>query len=251
MRTFAAILLIFGLTACKSETRSEPDDTANTSAEEPYASGELFLGFAPGGGDNSDAEPVDACYFTGPGETVVLVEFLDAPQIVNPSRDCEDPDPYRMSYGLVSARVLRTAFGAKLETFEAILYDERRTAGGTGLRKTQAGQIELWSMRKGGDEWFVQSRWPVSVSKTSTDFAASEGISLPSKWTEMVQELREARDNHVELCTDGVDTHLDNNRRMTDEEFDVWAHSPDDPESLCKDVGVDVYDTGHPIQDMN
>ena len=225
MRLIYISILLIVVAGCKANGESPtPDATETTSEPHPFSDGELNVGFADGGGGggtNGGDDTVDPCYFTGPDEAVVLVEFDEPPQIVDVSRECGDADPYRHSYYRLTVTVVRSAFGPDLASFDAVAYNEGRTAESNRLTDAQAGRLELWSMRKGGDEWFVMTRWPVTALSRDPDAVqTSRALALPTKWTELVDVLEEAHEQHDTLCTEPGDALFNDNRRMSDEEFD-------------------------------
>lgn len=176
--------------------------------------------------------PVSACFFTGPRETTMLVEFIDDVRLVSPSRECGDEDPYRFAYWTARALVLRAEGGRPAADAVDIHLPSasggRVSVGESYMTDLVAGQRALLSVREADGEQWAMGWVPVTTStdESSTD-SANPIVQLPSTWSEVLGDRQQARNAYAQTCT-GPDVHgIDDNRLMTDAEFDDWVHTPD------------------------
>ena len=242
MRNAHRLLLIIAILSvgCRSDNGlatepatgevDQPDDGSLDTApfDSPFSDGEVFLSFAYGSAQSG--APLSACNFTGPSETLALVQLWADPTTVLIDRDCQSPPSYRASYYILKANVLRTAHGNAPATVTALYYGQEQRNEDDAIKLATAGKTELWSMRKTGDEWFVVSRWGATPSKDASAASLSEGIDLPAKWSDLEVAIRDAVTLRSE-CRDGdwgvTETNSLGTHHFTDAEFDTWAHTLD------------------------
>ena len=244
IRKVHALLIVASVAGCRSYDVSAPEGGAQEADhgasdsggfESPFAEGEIFLSFANGSSESGESR--SACFFTGPHESVALVELTAKPVVVPIDRDCENPPDYRRSHYRLDARVLRTAHGPAPATFTSIYYAEDQVNEDDLIKQKDSGDTELWSIRKSGDEWFVVSRWGASPSRDARDAELSPGIDLPSRWSELVVAIQDAVTSRNECVTPSwgvTDTNSLGTHEFSDADFHTWAHTLDP--RFCQNV---------------
>ena len=202
-------------TSC-SPNENEPNPAG------PFAEGEFYLSYGIGG-PNADGDPVSICAFTGPHETLSLVEISGPPSEVLTDTSCQTQDPYQQSHWVVPAQVLRVAHGVELKSLQVVYYGN--DISNTSMRDAEKGQRELWSIRNDGGEWFLLRRWEVEASGDPYPVTTSARIELPSRWSDIVTETADVRSSRATSCADEPEWH-DGVHIMSDSEFSQWVRTP-------------------------
>jgi len=220
MKRILAIIapLTLAVAGCQP-SEQPPVNNAQSNGEEEAA---LYLAyeFGSGGQGTGDQRVLDACFLAGPDEHVALVELLAKPEHQS-AADCA----YYSDYWPVEASTLRTGAGSPPDRFSAILLSESFNDAAVDLHAIEPGDHELWSLRtyEGTDKWFVMRRIPVTLASNPNELPMIEGtVMLPPKWSSLVHELANTRDNY-DQCGDSGSVSVNETRQMTDDEFAVWV----------------------------
>lgn len=229
--TLLATILALALPACQSSgpiDHDEPEvpheDAEDTPTRPPLPS-PLFLEYGGVEGDNYldeyGPQPIDACWLTGPGETLALARVISATRSPN-TRDCEVEKLYLDAYMELELDPLKTTgeLGSGPITVLALFWS-------TGVWDLEADDTILISYRESEGVLFSLAYLPVQVRSAQAEDQHG-AVTLPDTWEELEPLALDIQEHHESKCPLLWSQGPGESRRMTDDEFDVWIRSPEE-----------------------
>lgn len=184
---------------------------------------ELYIRYEASG-DHYDEGVRDICWLTGPAETLVVGKITNDPEYFPPG-DCQTDDPYRRGYTILEVAVDRTVGPDEVAGTIPIVAQ----LWNTGVLDLKAGDEIAASFRTSLGEAMLLAFIPLEVStdRNHLDNGDNPRVDLPNTWSGLTASATPVPANHEIECTDVFTHGLSSARRMTQDEFDVWARTAD------------------------
>lgn len=221
-KTFYSVFAAL-LTAISCQESPTPQSPTTTDVTLSYK--------AFGSDDSGGTGPFDLCDLTGPSETLVLARVQGPLRRHDNWGDCTSPPTLATDGTLADLTILRQPDGGvvpgELEVvwFYWVDTDEE-------LELTPEGRTIVASLRPAGDRWVLGNYALVEiVDDVPSGANKPEGeVDLPSTWDELVSEASMVRADFQSDCQRG-EMGADDNKVMTDSEFDTWVHTPNEADA--------------------
>ena len=182
-RIHATILFALGVATLNVSCASEPPETP------------LTLQFLDSGKVAQQPNPVTACDFAGPHQTVALVTQTTALNEADTNTKCSMP--YAQMSATPSFRIDRVAAGVDPGDEIEVVIEVGWWSGDSARRPLTSGSTHLVSIRESGGAWFVDWMVPVAIVPTGDPTADSGSgaadrfqVDLPADWGTLKSEMQ-------------------------------------------------------------